>query len=73
MHKTHSRHTDSPKHHDRWNEDTRPQAFEQNIREGFETCIADEEQRKCSVVLSACHVEVFDEPIDFGVADVRSI
>lgn len=73
MHQAHRRHDDAPKHHNGRNEDRRLQALEQDVGEGFETSVRDEEKRESGVVLAAGHAEVVDEAVDFGVADVGPV
>lgn len=73
MHQAHGRHDNAPKHHNRRNEHRRLQALEQDVGEGFKAGVRDEEERESGVVLATAHVEVVDEAVDFGVADVSSI
>lgn len=73
VHQAHRRHDDAPKHHNRRNENRRLQALEQDVGEGFEAGVRDEEKRKSGVVLAAGHAEVVNEAVDFGVADVGPV
>ena len=47
--------------------------LEQDLREGLKDRVADEEDRQCVVVLVVGHVQVFLEPVNFGIPDVGPI
>ena len=64
MHQAHGGHYDTPEKHDGWQEDRRLETFEQDVGDGFEAGVGDEEETQRGVVLSIGHVEVFLEAID---------
>ena len=70
---THTDHDDTPKHHDKRNENARPQPLQQDIREGLESSVGDEEERESRAVFPIGHIQVFEETIDLCVPDVGAI
>jgi hypothetical protein len=73
MHKAHGRHDDAPEKHDDRNEDGWSETFEQNLSQRLKSGIGDEEDGQGQVVLRTCHVQIFGEASDFGIADVGTI
>jgi hypothetical protein len=59
VYQTHGRHNDAPQEHDGRDKDRRAKAFEQDVGQGFEASVGDEEEAKCGIVLAAGHVEIF--------------
>jgi hypothetical protein len=72
-HQAHERHTDAPGEHDGWDEDAGTPAFEQDLGEGFEEGVGDEEDGQGEVVLAVGHMQVGLEALDLGVADVGAV
>lgn len=73
MHETHARHDHAPEEHDARQEDTRAEALQHDVGGGFEEAVRDEEDCQADVVLPVLHVQVWDQPVDFGVADVGAV
>ena len=70
---THGDHCDAPDDHDARNEDARSKALQEDVGEGFEEGIGDEEDGEAGIVLTAGDVETFLEAIQLRVADIGSI
>lgn len=66
-------HADTPSDHDDGQEDTRAQPLEQDIGQGFETGVRDEEDGQTGIVLAVRHVEISLQAVDFGIADVCAV
>jgi len=63
VHQTHGNHHDAPEKHDCWQEDRGSEALEQDVGDGLETGVADEEETQRGVVLAVGHVEVLLEAV----------
>ena len=73
MCQTHGDHCDAPNHHDARNEDARSKALQEDVGEGFEEGIGDEEDGEAGIVLTTGDVETFLEAIQLRVADIGAI
>jgi pyruvate-formate lyase len=60
--------------HDNWNEDGRPQSLQQDIGEGLENGVRDEENRERRIISARRHVmKALLQTIDFRISDIRSV
>ena len=60
-------------HHDDGQENARPQLLEQNVGQGLEASVRNEEDRQTGIVLPVRHVQIFLESIELCVTDIRAI
>ena len=73
MRQPHRHHHNPPEHHDRGDEDGRPEPLEEDVGQRLEERVGDEEDGQAGVVLPACDVQRFLEAVEFGVADVGPV
>lgn len=73
MGQSHGDHRDTPECHDDRDENAGAKALEQDIGQGFEERVRDEEDGETGVVLAACDVETRLEAIELGIADVCAV
>ncbi len=73
MSQAHGDHCGTPQYHYDGDEDAGTEAFEEDIGQGFEKGVGDEEDGQAGIVLAAGDVEAFLEAIKPGVAYVGTI
>ena len=73
MSQSHCRHRDTPERHDDRNEDAGTKALEQDVGQGLEEGVGDEEDGEAGIVLAAGDVQGFLQAIKFGVADIGAV
>ena len=73
MGQAHGHHDRAPQHHDDGDEDRRAQALEQDVRQGLEERVGDEEDGQAGIVLAARDVEGVGQAVEFGIADVGAV
>ena len=73
MGQAHGRHDSAPQQHDDWDEDRRAQALEQDVRQGLEERVGDEEDGQAGIILAARDVEGVGQAVEFGIADVGAV
>ena len=73
MSQPHRHHDDPPQEHDDGDEDGRPQALEQDIGQGFEERVGDEEDGQAGVVLPSRDVQRVGQAVELSVADVGAV
>ena len=74
MDEAHARHDDSPEYYRRSKEYAGRPTFQQDVGQGLEQSIGDEEDGQCGIVLWATHVQVLEEGnINLCVANVGSV
>ena len=62
-----------PQNYNDRNEDTRSPAFEQDIGQGLENRIRDEEHSQGDIILGISDVEILLQTSDFGITDIRPV
>ena len=73
MAQAHRHHDNAPEDHDDGDEDAGPEAFEQDVGEGLEAGVGDEEDAEGGIVLAGGDVQGVFEAVEAGVADVGAV
>ncbi len=73
MGQAHGDHCYTPQNHDDRNENTGAKALEQDVGQGFEEGIRDEEDGEAGIVLAAGNMEALLEAIKPGIAYIGTI
>ena len=73
MGQAHGCHDGPPQQHDDGDEDRRAQALEQDVRQGFEERVGDEEDGEAGIVLPPRDVQGVGQAVELGIADVGAV
>ena len=73
MGQAHTYHANSPQYHDDGYKDAGSQAFEEDVGDGLEEGVGDEEDGETGIVLAASDMKTCSEAVKFGVADICTV
>ena len=73
MAQAHGSHDNPPQDHDGGDEDAGLESFQQDVGEGLEKGVRDEEDGERGVVIPSGHVQACLEPVELCIANVCSV